>query len=150
MTDSKKLISLVRGIVGLHMQPWSLKVGNAGKGAFARLHRKMVEAGGDLRLIGRVCQCDACATGSNWKSRSLASGSPNWDHETSQRVMDFAEQFDNEPAALQPKVQGRDLLALGLKPGPQVGDLVKKALALQEANAGLSKEEILQQILHST
>jgi hypothetical protein len=64
--------------------------------------------------------------------------------------MDFAEQFDNEPAALQPKVQGRDLLALGLKPGPQVGDLVKKALALQEANAGLSKEEILQQILHST
>jgi tRNA nucleotidyltransferase (CCA-adding enzyme) len=150
MTDSKKLISLVRGIVGLHMQPWSLKVGNAGKGAFARLHRKMVEAGGDLRLIGRVCQCDACATGPNWKTRSLASGSPNWEHETSQRVMDFAVQFDNEPAALQPKVQGRDLLVLGLQPGPQLGALVKKALGLQEADASLTKEDILRQIMPST
>jgi tRNA nucleotidyltransferase (CCA-adding enzyme) len=150
MTDSKKTINLVRGIVGLHMQPWNLNVGEAGKGAYARLHRKMVEAGGDLRLIGRMCECDSCATGPNWKERSLASGSPNWEHATGQKIMDFADLFDNEPAAVQPKVQGRDLLNLGLKPGPAFGKLLKQALELQESDASLSKEEIVFQIFGPT
>lgn len=143
MTDSKKTISIVRGIVGLHMQPWNLKAGNAGKGAFAKLHRKMTEAGGDLRLIGRVCQCDSCATGPDWKIRSLASGTPNWEHETSQQILNFADEFDNEPAAIQPKVLGRDLLALGMKPGPMLGKTLKRALEMQEADASLTKDELI-------
>lgn len=143
MTDSKKVINLVRGIVGLHMQPWNLKVGHAGKGAFARLHRKMTEAGGNLRLIGHVCQCDSCATGPDWKTRSLASGTPNWEHETSQQILNFADEFDNAPDAIQPKVLGRDLIAMGMKPGPALGKIVKQALELQESNATLTKEEII-------
>lgn len=146
ITSSTKTIDLVKGIVELHMQPWNLKAGNAGKGAFARLHRKMVEVGGDLRLIGRVCQCDSCATGPDWKKRSLASGSPNWEHETSQRVLEFAEEFDREPSATQPKVLGRDLLLLGMKPGPNLGVLLKKALELQEEDASLTKNELIEKI----
>ncbi len=147
MTDNKKLIELVRGIVGLHMHPYYLNVGNAKKGAYARLHRKMQAHGGDLALIGRMCQCDACATGDTWRDRSLASGAPNWEHETGQRVFDHVELFEKDASAVVPKVMGRDLIAAGLKPGPEFGKLLKQALDIQDSDSTLSKEEILAQVL---
>jgi len=147
MTNNKKVIKLVRGIVGLHMQPYSLRVGNGKKGAYARLSKKMQDAGGDLQLIGRMCQCDACATSLEWQERSLRSGEPNWEHDTSERVMDWAVEFEKDDSAVEPKVQGRDLVAAGLKPGPDFGKILKKALELQYSDSGLSKEEILSQVL---
>jgi tRNA nucleotidyltransferase (CCA-adding enzyme) len=147
MTNSVKLIKLVRGIVGMHMQPWNLRSGNAKKGGYARLHRKMQAAGGDLELIGRMCQCDSCATGADWKTRSLASGSPNWEHESSNRVFDFVEEFAKDDSATEPLVLGRDLIGAGMKPGPEFGKLLKLALDIQDGDATLTKEEILTQVL---
>lgn len=145
MTDSTKTINLVRGIVGHHMQPGHLAASDAGKGAYARLHRKMVECGGNLRLIGQMCQCDSCASGPDARDgkRSLASGEPNWENRSSNMIASFAEQFENEPEAVLPKVLGRDLIALGMKPGPALGKMVKQAMELQESNADLTKEEII-------
>ena len=146
-TDSKRLITLTRAIVGLHMQPYSLRIGQAGKGAYAKLARKMTEAGGDLRLIGRMCQCDACSTSPDWETRSLASGDPNWEHESSQRVFDHAEKFDQDASEVAPKVMGRDLMEVGRKPGPEFGKLLKKAMELQDANPSWDKAEILESLL---
>lgn len=147
MTDNKKVIELSRAIVGHHLQPWGLYTGGAKKGGYARLHRRMMKAGGDLRLIGRMCQCDACATSADWKTRSLAGGTPNWEHATSERVWDFAEQFDADDAAVSPKVLGRDLIAAGMKPGPDFGKLLKKALDIQDGDSTLGKDDILSQVL---
>jgi tRNA nucleotidyltransferase (CCA-adding enzyme) len=147
LTDSAKLIKLVRGIVGMHMRPWSLFAGNAGKGGFAKLAREMEGAGGDLRLIGRMCQCDSCATSATWGSRSLASGKPNWEHKSSERVFDWAEQFDGDRSAVTPKVQGRDLIAAGMKPGRHFGKILEEALELQFAEADLDKDAILARVL---
>ena len=140
LTNNNKLIKLVKGIVGLHMQPWSLFSGNARKGGFARLHRKAQEIGGDLALMGRMCQCDSCATGTD---RSLASGEPNWDHASSARLFDFVSEFEADTSATVPKVQGRDLIAAGMKPGKIFGRILADALDLQEADDTLSKEEIM-------
>ena len=145
LTDSTKLIKLTRGIVGLHMQPWNLRSGDAGRGAYARLHRKMVEAGGDLALIGRMCQCDSCATGVD--GRSLASGAPNWEHESSSRIFDYVAEFEEDSSAVVPKVQGRDLIAAGLRPGPLFGKILGEALEIQDSDSALSREEILAQVL---
>jgi tRNA nucleotidyltransferase (CCA-adding enzyme) len=147
MTDNKKVIKLVRGVVGLHMQPFHLQRGEAKEGAYARLARKATEAGGDLSLIGRMCQCDACATGKNWTERSVATGEPNWEHVTSERIFDWVDKFALEPDVLDVKVQGRDLKDLGMKPGREFGPILKKALELQESDADLSKEEILSQVV---
>lgn len=147
LTDSVKTIKLVRGIVGMHMRPWNLRVGNAKRGGFAKLHRQMQEAGGDLRLIGRMCQCDSCATGIDFSRRSLRTGEPNWEHETSKRVFDFAEEFDQDASAVEPKVKGGDLIQAGLKPGPLFGKLLSQALEIQDGDSSLSKEEILRQVL---
>ena len=147
MTDNKKLIKLVRGIVRQHMQPYHLSAGEAKKGAYARLAGKMEKAGGDLRLIGRMCQCDACATSLDWETRSLVTGEPSWEHLTSQRIFDYAEEFDKDNSAVAPKVLGRDLIAAGHSPGPHFGKMLKQALEVQYADASLSKEEILTQVL---
>jgi len=144
LTNSTKLIALVRGIVGLHMQPYGLFANGGTKGGYTRLHRKLQAIGGDLRLIGRVCQCDSCATGFG---RSLASGEPDWDHEVSVPVFDWAEEFENEPEAVEPKVMGRDLVAAGLKPGPQIGKLLRTALEMQDSDASLTKTDLLERIL---
>tara|TARA_R110000824_G_scaffold111593_4_gene260213 strand:+ start:583 stop:2061 length:1479 start_codon:yes stop_codon:yes gene_type:complete len=147
ITNTTKLIKLVSGIVGMHMRPWSLRAGDARKGGYARLHRKMQEFGGDLRLIGRMCQCDSCATGNNWKDRSLSSGDPNWEHESSKRIFDYAEEFDKDANAVVPKVRGRDLIAAGLKPGQQFGKILKDALDVQDSDETLDKAAILAQVL---
>ncbi len=147
MTNNKKLIELTRGIVGLHMQPYNLNQGNAGKGAYARLSRKMQDAGGDLRLLGHVCQCDACATSTDWQTRSLTTGGPNWEHVTSEKLMDWADEFDKDASAVDPKVMGRDLIARGLKGGPMVGKLLKQALELQYEDPSLSKEDLINQVM---
>jgi len=146
LTNNTKLINLVRGIVGMHMRPWSLRAGNAGKGGYARLARGMELAGGDLRLIGRMCQCDSCASVPDG-SRSLASGSPNWEHESSSRIFDWAEKFDADNSAVQPKVQGRDLIKAGLKPGPLFGKILAEALELQFSDDTLDADQILAQVL---
>lgn len=147
MTDKTKLIKLVRGIVGMHMRPWSLYAGNASKGGFAKLHRQMVGVGGDLKLIARMCQCDACATGTDFERRSLASGEPNWEHRVSERLFDYAEEFEADANATVPKVMGRDLIAAGLAPGPSFSVILADALDLQDSDASLSKEEILARVL---
>jgi tRNA nucleotidyltransferase (CCA-adding enzyme) len=147
MTDSKRLITLVRAIVGFHMMPYGLRVGKAGKGAYAKLARKMTEAGGDLALIGRMCQCDACATSIDWQTRSLSSGDPNWEHESSKRVFDHVEIFDKDASAVEPKVMGRDLMAAGLKAGPEFGKLLKRAMDIQDRDASLTKDEIVAELL---
>jgi tRNA nucleotidyltransferase (CCA-adding enzyme) len=148
LTNSKKLIRLVRGIVGEHMKGYSMLENNAKQGAYARLHRVMKERhGGNLRLLARVCQCDACATSSNWKTRSLSSGSPNWEHRTSERMLEYAEKFENDESLAEPMVLGRDLLAKGMKPGPEVGKLLKKALDLQYEDSTLSKEDLINHVM---
>tara|TARA_Y100000296_G_scaffold60371_1_gene69929 strand:- start:342 stop:497 length:156 start_codon:yes stop_codon:yes gene_type:complete len=42
---------------------------------------------------------------------------------------------------------GRDLIANGVKPGPDMGKLIKLALDIQYGDSTLSKEEILAQVL---
>jgi len=149
LTPNKKLGKLVNVIVTKHMQPYQFAQGAAKPGTYTRLHNEMREGGGDLKLIAYQCMCDACATGGDgeWKTRSLASGRPNWEHETSQRCLDHYERIEANEALAEPLVQGRDLIQSGLKPGPGFGKILKTALDLQYADETLSKDDILQAVL---
>ena len=123
------------------MQPWNLVNGEAKKGAWSRLHRKMVADGLTLCQLAAVCRCDSCATGADWQQRSLALGEPNWDHKTSEAVLDWAWEFASQPP--DPKVQGRDLIARGMKPGRQFGSILKKCLEIQDANPSWGVQELI-------
>jgi len=82
-----------------------------------------------------------------WESRSLTSGSPNWEHESSQRCLNRWEEIEANAALAEPLVQGRDLIQSGLKPGPEFGKILKTALDLQYGDETLSKEDILEAVL---
>ena len=138
----KKLRALVQMIVEQHMQPYNLSLG-AKTGAFIKLHNKMKVAGGDLSLIAHQCMCDACATSLDWGTRSLASGSPNWEHMTSQLCLNHYDDIISTPVLAEPLVQGRDLQKLGLDPGPIFGKIIKKARDIQYGDITLSRDEIL-------
>lgn len=45
---------------------------------------------------------------------------------------------------VEPLLRGRDLLALGLKPGPELGRLLRKAYELQLELGLKTKEEVLE------
>lgn len=137
----KKFRRKVTRLVGEHMQPFNLRIGEAKQGAWSRLHRRLGADGVTLRHLASVCQCDACATSEDWRTRSLAGGEPNWEHETSQRVLDWAWEFENQPP--DPKVQGRDLIARGMKPGREFGVILKKCLELQDANPSWGVQELI-------
>lgn len=142
LTDSTRTIRLATELVGQHMQPHNLTSGGAGHGAFLRLHRKLAAVGGDLVLLGRVCQCDSCATAAPAFPRRIVQGTPDWEHRTSERMFEVAEVFHQTPT--EPVVLGRDLLARGFRPGPEVGVLLKRAREIQESSeVPMTREEIL-------
>lgn len=138
-----KTRDLAVGLVGLHMQPSYLHSGKAKKAAYIDLARKMEAVGGDLHLLARVCQCDACAVGSG--RGFTASGEPDWEHHISQTLLSRMEEVGNVPPP--PLVQGRDLIAMGLKPGTTFGSILKRARDLQDE--GFTREEILAAIRSS-
>jgi len=137
----KAIRTKVSRLVGEHMQPWNLTAGEAKQGAWARLNRRLNADGVTLHHLASVCQCDACATSKDWRSRSLASGAPNWEHKSSERVLHWAEHFDNLPD--EPKVQGRHLIARGMKPGRQFGSILATCRDLQDANPAWGVDELL-------
>jgi tRNA nucleotidyltransferase (CCA-adding enzyme) len=143
LTLDKKLNALTVGLVEVHMQPYSLHQGGAGKGAYARLARKIEEVGGDLFLLARMSQCDGAASGPDWETRNLKKGKPNWNHESSRSTLEWAEVFKADASAVEPKVQGRDLTQAGMRPGPQFGKMLAEALEIQYAHPEMTKEDII-------
>ena len=77
----------------------------------------MRAVGADLSLLGHMSRCDACATSSDWQTRSLSGGVPNWEHKTSERVFEHAEEFEKDRSKAERLVKGRHLAARGLKSG---------------------------------
>jgi tRNA nucleotidyltransferase (CCA-adding enzyme) len=133
----KKTAALATELVAAHMRPYSLVSGKAKRAGYARLSRDLAAAGGDLHLLARVCQCDACATG---RLRGFtATGDPDWEHETSVTLLQWASDLGTSPS--EPVVQGRDLIQLGYKPGRDFGPLLEYAMSLQDE--GMTREEIL-------
>ena len=133
-------------LVGEHMQPQNLWNGAAKLGAWARLHRRLEGDGATLRQLAYVSQSDACSSGPNWGAKSLKGGTPNWTHEVSDTVLDWAKDFDKTPPV--PKVQGRDLISVGLTPGPQFSVILAKCLELQDDLPESNTDQLIEKALN--
>ena len=141
MKASKKTTALAEVLVGAHIQPYTLKSGKAGRAAYARLSRKLRKGGADFGVLAVLSQCDACATG---QGRHFHHGEPDWEHESSQNLLSWAEEVDT-PKAAASLVQGRDLIRLGHKPGPAFKIILDFAQSLQDT--GMGREAILEQVV---
>jgi tRNA nucleotidyltransferase (CCA-adding enzyme) len=99
----------VVGLVAHHLKPGMLsKAANVGDGAFRRLAQKV-----DLELLARVARADCLG-----RTGSFDCSAMDWFLERARRLG-----VEHRPPA--PLLLGRHLLALGLSPGPRVGEILK-------------------------
>jgi tRNA nucleotidyltransferase (CCA-adding enzyme) len=100
----------ILGIVAYHLAPgmWSKAPAPVGDGAFRRLAAKV-----DLELLARVADADCHGRGGSFDCSATG-----W-------FLDRARALGVQHEAPKPLLMGRHLLELGVKPGPQMGVLLK-------------------------
>jgi tRNA nucleotidyltransferase (CCA-adding enzyme) len=115
----------VVGLVAHHLKPGAYhKAGNVGDGAFRRLAQKV-----DLELLARLARADCLGRTGNFDCSAM-----DW-------FVARARSLGVEHRAPEPLVRGRDLLALGMSPGPKVGEVLKQIYERQLDGEIASVEE---------
>jgi len=105
----------VLGLVAQHLKPGAFhKAGTVSDGAFRRLAQKV-----DLELLARVARADCLG-----RTGAFDCSAMDWFIERARRLG-----VEHQPPA--PLLMGRHLLALGLRPGPEVGSILKRVYELQ-------------------
>jgi len=101
----------VEGIVAHHLKPlaFSKSTTPVGDGAFRRLAQKV-----DLELLARVAESDCRGRSGDFDCSGIG-----W-------FLERARALGVEHEAPRPLVRGRDLLALGVQPGPRMGSLLRE------------------------
>lgn len=141
LTDNKKLIEKASAIVGQHMQPYNLMQGGAGTSAYRRLHNKL-----RLDILGWMSKCDCCGRETRHIEKGWPYGDPDLEHDVSEQCFAYFGEFGKEP--IQKIIQGRDLIAEGVKPGPHMGTAVKAAYEAQ-LNGLSNKDDLLKVALQA-
>jgi len=106
----------VLGIVANHLKPGMFAKANppVGDGAYRRLAQKV-----DLELLARVAKADCEGRGGGFDCSAM------------DLFVERARRLGVEHAPPEPLVKGRHLLALGVKPGPAVGEVLKQVYERQ-------------------
>jgi tRNA nucleotidyltransferase (CCA-adding enzyme) len=106
----------VLGMVANHLKPGMFMKGSppAGDGAYRRLAQKV-----DLELLARVAKSDCEGRGGGFDCSAM------------DRFLDHARALGVQHAPPEPLVKGRHLIELGVRPGPQVGDVLREVYERQ-------------------
>ena len=117
LTDEERILKDVPPLVRLHMRPFSMWKSNASDAAIRRL---AVQAGGRLDRLLRVAAADDA-------------GRPPFPRDPAalEWLSAQAERLRVADSAPKPLVMGRDLIALGMKPGVEFGRILKAAYEAQ-------------------
>ena len=143
LTNEERLLREVPPLVRLHMRPFAMWRDKSSDGAIRRLAAKVVRID---RLI-RVAAADAMGIGLDRVSRaSLGSGGPDQtlkdpNLEPLRWLAREAERLRVADSAPKPLVQGRDLIALGMRPGVEFGRILKAAYEAQLDGKFLTRED---------
>ena len=114
-----QVISLVRE----HLKPGEFfkKRDEVGEGAFRRLARRC-----EPDLLYRVAKADSLGRNATWVPREKWYGS-----EAQEWFIQRARELDVEQRPPEPLLLGRHLLALGVEPGPRVGEITRVVYEMQ-------------------
>jgi tRNA nucleotidyltransferase (CCA-adding enzyme) len=113
--DGYDVRTQVVGLVAHHLKPGAFrKAANVGDGAFRRLAQKV-----DLELLARLARADCLG-----RTGSFDCSAMDWFIERARALG-----VEHRPPA--PLLLGRHLLALGLPPGPRVGEILRQVYEKQ-------------------
>jgi hypothetical protein len=147
LTNETELIKKVVALVGAHMQPHNLNQGNAALPAYLRLTKKLQEAGVDLPLLAKISQADKAGSlrpGEPRRYLDPATCAPSWDHAASRKLLEAHAEIERSGRLKVPVIQGRDLIALGVKPGVAFSAVLKAAFEAQMDHPDWDREQLLE------
>jgi tRNA nucleotidyltransferase (CCA-adding enzyme) len=141
VTHKKDLIATVVKLVRYHMQPIQLLNGNAKPSAYKRLANKLSPEA-TLRMLAMLMLADK-------QGRSKVKGKPlTKQFSDVKKFLQKAEKAQVADKAEKPILQGRDLLDV-IKPGPQLGLLIKQAYEIQIKEGIKDKKELKKRVIKS-
>ena len=115
-SDNSELRQYVSQIVANHMTPGQLYRQGSDERAWRRLHNRA-----PLNILGYVAMADSLGRGFD----------PPVEDPAGKLALDYFTQFGESTKPIPHLVMGRDLIALGYKPGPGIGQMVKQGYELQ-------------------
>ena len=127
LTEQKRLLAEVEVLVREHLHPAELYKAGASDAAVRRLAARV----GRIDRLVRVARADALG-----RPPLTGDGFPAGDW-----LLDTARRLDVLAGAPEPVVRGRDLVALGLKPGAWFGDLLERCYEAQLAGRITDQEQ---------
>ncbi|MCR5183874.1 MAG: HD domain-containing protein [Opitutales bacterium] len=128
MTQETRLVEDVVRLVKAHMRPRAIFLAGASDGAVRRLAQAVLRVD---RLL-RVCQADAC--GSNFHNSQDFKETEAWLNAAVARL-------GVKDCAPKPILRGRDLIANGIKPGPQMKEILDQCFEAQLDGKFFSHED---------
>ena len=132
LTNEKKFIEIVCSLVKNHLAPFQLYLAESSLKAIKRLSLKVnIE---DLCLV-----CLADCLGRDISDKDKCPKVTSW-------LLNSAKELNIQNKAIEPLVQGRDLIALGYKPSKKFKDILDFAFDLQ-LDEHLEKDLIVQKVI---
>lgn len=138
ITKNKELADSVYKLVKYHMAPCQLVDCNSKISAYKRLAKKLYPEV-TIDMLAKVCLADKL--GRNSKGHEPLTGND----ETIEKFLKIAKEAQVEYRPEAPVLMGRDLLGQ-ITPGPQMGDMLKKAYEIQ-IEQGIKDKEILKSLV---
>lgn len=136
---SAELTSMVRALTREHLAPAVFSDQGSGDRAWRRLARRMARSGTSLDLLQRVARADHLGrTTQEARARVFPAGD---------QFIERARALGLDQSAPADVVQGRHLLAIGLKPGREIGALLDRCRRVQDDTGWTDPQRILEQVL---
>ncbi len=123
-------------IVGDHMHMIGLSAPDVRPGTILRWFRRLGE---DMLLLLLLCMADAMATRGPASSAAEREGRLRWCRDT---IISYYTEIEDR-LVRKPLIGGRDLMAIGIPPGPGMGAILEAVRAAQDEGAVQKRDEAM-------
>lgn len=90
------------------------------------------------RVLLAVCEAD-------WRGSALP-GTERGAHPTSERFAEIVDKYELDFEPTKPLIQGRDLIDQGIKPGKEIGQIVRRIEEMRDAGEIVTREQALEKV----
>jgi tRNA nucleotidyltransferase/poly(A) polymerase len=123
-------------LIGEHMHAIALSAPDVRPGTILRRFRRLGE---DMLLLILLCMADAMATRGPASSAAEREGRLRWCRDT---IISYYTDIENR-LVRKPLISGRDLMAIGIPPGPAMGAILEAVRAAQDEGAVQNRDEAM-------
>ena len=139
MRAPQELVGKVRSLTREHLAPAVLDEQNSSDRAWRRLARRLWRTGTSMELLARLARADHLGRTTDEAQRG--------EFPAGDRFLERAKALEVDHSVPPDVVQGRHLLALGMKPGKEIGAVLDRCRVVQDETGWTDPDQILERAL---